>query len=555
VETCDRNRSSALFILVEVLLRGTGSWLCLLLACGGAGAGPRNDGFGSGTSGPSPGASETGGSGITSSGTDAGDAESSSSGGATPGEVELARGDIRIAAVTLNQGVELAISQNGAWLGPQDRSLRILSGRRAMIRGFVEVPEDWRPRALRGVLTLQHADGTVTTQRDDIEVAADSRPGDLSSTFTFGLEAEQMTPGLTYQLELRELEDAADVAASSTPPVDPPQPELVGVESTPMKMRVVIVPVRYSGGNCIDSTSADELADPAVVQSFEDALFVQNPVQDVELTVHPQEIDFTDYQPGEGFARLLSVMQGMRVADAAPPDVHYYALLDRGGAGSHDGAGGDGYLGGSSIDTASQRVSAGLWCPSCGDGWSAYTFTHEVGHSQGMNHVGCGTSGHQPHPEGQIGAWGFDVLNVELHHPSSTYEYMSYCSPTWMSDWTWAYTWEIIETLTSWEASSVAPAAGKGSVFGLLLPDGREIWTPQPGRIESAHLSASDVIDYLDPGGEVVATMRASVGTFDDGKTRYVNAELPDAPWSTARLRHGDAVVRALPITSLSMRR
>ena len=69
------------------------------------------------------------------------------------------------------------------------------------------------------------------------------------------------------------------------------------------------------------------------------------------------------------------------------------------------------------------------------------------------------------------------------------------------------------------------------------------------------HKTFNSIIDYLDPGGEVVATMRASVGTFDDGKTRYVNAELPDAPWSTARLRHGDAVVRALPITSLSMRR
>lgn len=500
-------------------------------------------------------AATTSGSSAASSGGAPEDAESSSSGSPTAGEAEPARGDVRIVAVTLNQGVELALSENGAWLGPQDRTLRILSGRRAMIRAFVDVPEDWRSRRLRGVLTLEYADGTMTTLRDDIEVSADSRPGDLASTFTFGLEAEQMTPGLSYQITLRELEDASDVPASVVPPVDPPEPELVGVESTPMKMRVVIVPVRYSGGGCIDSTSADELADPEIVQSFEDALFVQNPVQDVELTVHAQEIDFTDYQPGEGFARLLAVMQGMRVADEAPPDVHYYALLDRCGAGSHDGAGGYGYLGGNSIDTASQRVSAGLWCPSCGEGWSAYTFTHEVGHSQGMNHVGCGTSGHQPHPEGQIGAWGFDVLGIELHHPTSTYEYMSYCAPTWMSDWTWAYTWDIVETLTSWEASSVAPSPSAGAVFGLLLPDGREVWTPQPGRIEPKHLSLRDHIEYLDDDGHVVATRRASVGTFDDGETRYVNADLPDVQWTEARLARQDGSRRSLPITSLSMRR
>jgi len=518
----------------------------LLLGCGVGASGPGSEDFGAGTG------ETTANDSLGSSTGDADDstgAAGSTSGGQGPEETTLARGDIRIAGVTVNQGVELAISEGGRWLGPAERALRILSGRRAMIRAYVDVPDDWQPRAIRGVLTVEDEEGGVVTQRVDVDVTEDSRPGELDSTFTFGLEAEQMLPGLRYQIELRERSDASNIPESSVPPVDPPQPELIGVEDLPMKMRVVMVPVRYSGGSCFDSSSAEELANPAIVQSFRDALYVQNPVQDIEITVHSQEIDFTNYQPGEGFARLLSVMQSMRIEDQAPPDVHYYALLDRCGEGSHDGAGGYGYLGGSSIDTASQRVSAGLWCPGCGDGWSEYTFTHEVGHSQGMDHVGCGTSGHQPHPDGQIGVWGFDVLKIELHHPTSNYEYMSYCSPTWVSDWTWDYTWDVIQTLTSWETSSIAPHGDREALFGLLLPNGTEVWTRQPGRIEPAHLSKTERVEYLDASGSVVATRPASVGAFEGGQTRYINADVPDVAWSSARLRRGDGSVRAVPAT------
>ena len=468
--------------------------------------------------------------------------------GAVPGDEDLARGGIRIAGTTINQGVELVISENGQWKGPSERTMRVASGRRAMIRSYVTVPDGWQPRPIRGVLVAETDDGSERiVQTATITVEGASRPGDLASTFTFGLEAEQMVPGLNFQVTLSEVGDASSIPASDVAPIDPPEPELIGIEGIPMKMRVVMVPVRYSDGYCNNSSSVEELADSSIVQSFRDALYVLNPVQDVEVTVHPTEIDFTDYQSGEGFARLLSNMQGMRVQDNAPPDVHYYALLDKCGNGTHDGAGGYGYLGGNSIDTASQRVSAGLWCPGCGSGWSEYTFTHEVGHSQGMNHVGCGTQGHLPHPSGEVGVWGFDVLNLELHHPTSTYEYMSYCSPTWVSDWTWNYTWGIIQELTSWEASSIAPGPEREALFGLLLPNGEEIWTRQPGRIEPKHLSEEHRVEFLDEDGEVVASMPASVGAFEGGDTRYINADMPSEPWDSIRYVDDEGGVRSVP--------
>jgi hypothetical protein len=224
----------------------------------------------------------------------------------------------------------------------------------------------------------------------------------------------------------------------------------------------------------------------------------------------------------------------MRYEDEAAPNEYYYALLDRCGSGDHDGAGGYSYNGGADPESAPLRVSSGLWCPGCGGGWSEYTFVHEVGHAQGMGHVGCGTSGHTPHEGGAIGVWGFDILNLVLKHPWSTYEYMSYCRPSWMSDWTWDWTWHRIQLLTSWDVAMLTPHEGE-ALFGLLLPNGREVWTVTPGKIDPETFVPGHFVELWD-GDTLLAKSPAAVGVFADGKTRYINADLPVCPEEATRI-------------------
>jgi hypothetical protein len=66
---------------------------------------------------------------------------------------------------------------------------------------------------------------------------------------------------------------------------------------------------------------------------------------------------------------------------------------------------------------------------------------HEVGHAHGREHSpGCNAPGPDPfypHTDGYIGTWGYDMENEEIKDPWNFYDFMTYCSPTWVSDYTY----------------------------------------------------------------------------------------------------------------------
>ena len=63
---------------------------------------------------------------------------------------------------------------------------------------------------------------------------------------------------------------------------------------------------------------------------------------------------------------------------------------------------------------------------------------HELGHSMNLQHAPCGLlfddDPGYPYPEGTIGTWGYDSRSGRLVSPS-TRDFMSYCEPTWISDY------------------------------------------------------------------------------------------------------------------------
>ncbi len=67
------------------------------------------------------------------------------------------------------------------------------------------------------------------------------------------------------------------------------------------------------------------------------------------------------------------------------------------------------------------------------------TYTHEIGHNMSLRHIDCGgPSGADPaypHDPNSIGIYGFDVEASAIVHPRQYVDLMTYCDPTWISDY------------------------------------------------------------------------------------------------------------------------
>ncbi|HEX9131871.1 MAG TPA: hypothetical protein VF844_06240 [Ktedonobacteraceae bacterium] len=89
----------------------------------------------------------------------------------------------------------------------------------------------------------------------------------------------------------------------------------------------------------------------------------------------------------------------------------------------------------------------------CGGGGVAIAYigagsvlAQEVGHAFGRQHAPCGNPGnpdpnyptYNSYPSGSIGEYGFDSETSQVFNPATTFDFMSYCGPTWISPYTYA---------------------------------------------------------------------------------------------------------------------
>ena len=154
-------------------------------------------------------------------------------------------------------------------------------------------------------------------------------------------------------------------------------------------------------------------ADPKGHELFEQTHLLL-PVAELDVTVHPAVASPTN----NGF-EILQLTEMIRVAEGGRG--HYLGVMA--------GPTGPGGLLGVANDIGS---------------WSSFsvldseTIAHEFGHNRNLYHAPCGGAGgpdrYYPYGSGNIGAWGYDPRTGELVPPSQ-WDYMSYCEPTWTSDY------------------------------------------------------------------------------------------------------------------------
>lgn len=119
--------------------------------------------------------------------------------------------------------------------------------------------------------------------------------------------------------------------------------------------------------------------------------------------------------------QLLNALTNQRTNDGNRADVVYYGLLPAGIPLGVPGCG-----------------QGGLGSAATGNQWTLF---HEIGHGYGFQHTPCGNTGtpdpnypvYEPYPSASIGEYGLDISNGNVLSPQTTFDYMSYCGPRWIS--------------------------------------------------------------------------------------------------------------------------
>ena len=175
-----------------------------------------------------------------------------------------------------------------------------------------------------------------------------------------------------------------------------------------------------------------------------------------------------DLSTGDGWSNLLSALQAVRTADGAT-DQYYHGII---GDFSNPAWGGLAYIPSAPSSTFRSALSYDRMP------FAPATIAHEFGHNLGRPHAPCGNPANPevgfPYPDGSIGQVGYDIEAGTLVS-TSTYDFMSYCSPEWTSDWAFGQilSWRSGDPLVSGSAPAGAPGFGRGLLlFGRITSEG-----------------------------------------------------------------------------------
>lgn len=396
--------------------------------------------------------------------------------GAGNGPTLLPADGVTITRVELYQGLQNTLMKDGETLDP---ALRLVIGREGLFRIFYDVEPGFEGSALTARLTL----GEEIFEVPAI-VGSLSNESSMSSTINVEVPGEAMI-ATTYRVDLlqpREATNGDNTAARH--PTDPEATAQVMVRNPGGPLHIRLLPIRYDadGSGRLPDTSEGQVA------LIRDYFYKMYPVAEVAITV---DVPMPWSQPvspnGAGFGALLDAVTDYRQAASVPAGEYLFGLVRP--AETHGDFCGGGCTSGlanlAPEGAASQRAGIGLGFP--GDR-AAETAIHEVAHIHGRGHAPCGGASSldpgfpddEAHAEASIGLWGHDLTDGSLIAPT-TKDFMSYCDPSWVSDYTFAGLLErivIVNGQADVEAAGGAEAQADGDRLQRVSfdPDGTSRW-------------------------------------------------------------------------------
>ena len=374
-------------------------------------------------------------------------------------DVEIVSGaesSVTVAYAATTGGLNLDIQ--GAYITQavqrRDGSIPLVAGRDGLLRVFARgnAVSSARPE----VRARTYHNGSLVDTRiivapaEVVPISHDE--GVLTTTWNVVLPGSLIQPGMSLLVDvdpanaLAEPDETDNVYPASAIPLD------LDVRSA-TRLAATLIPVRQTV-NGLQGDVTSENQDNYITKA--QALY---PLPGIDVEVRaPYEFSVALASAYDStWQRLLSEINALRMTEA--PDRYYYGVVQ---PAYQSGGTGLGYIG--------QRAAVGVdWL-----NWRAETVAHEWGHNFGRLHVDCGNPANPdlnyPYDTGRLGHHGYDIRTNEMQSMDSHYDLMSYCAPTWSSD----YTYEAVMTHRATQAGAAGSAVAQPSllVWGSISPEG-----------------------------------------------------------------------------------
>jgi hypothetical protein len=380
------------------------------------------------------------------------------------GPIVLAEG-VTLEGLSLFQGVRVGLAEGGVI--DTTPNAPILAARDAVVRAYARTTTR---REITAELEVSDGARIVAVHRDTITLDGASSDALPSSVLSFDLPATEVTE--TTRIAVRLIDPTGTPAPSTAHPARLPRDGSglpLGAMDDGEGLDLVLVPLRY------DTDGSRRLPDTsdAWLGQLRGLLTSLYPLVDVQITVR-EPVPWTrglTFTGNVDFGAVNAMLRDLRDTDRARPGSYYYAIVAPDDTFSA-------YCGGSCVTGQSYvvdapeddnfRVGSGV---DFGTEDSAWTAAHEIGHEFGRYHAPCDTSGADvdyPYAGGAIGVWGYDPRSRTFLPPTTT-DFMGYCDPQWISDYTWSAMFTRNLAVTPLSSSSSGRSAARTKFDPLFV--------------------------------------------------------------------------------------
>ncbi len=379
--------------------------------------------------------------------------------------------DITITRVSLQQGVDLTLVKDGAEILPPYASP--IAERAGMLR--VEFTPSFSDiRAVTAQLVLDYGEGVTTLK----EVVNQVDGSNIGQSTNFELDANDLKTNTKFRVRFVP-GPTGSVTGSGSPAEYPPKaaPPAEFRLQRSGTLRIKLIPIRY------DTDGSGRIADsgPTHVEELKKRFLDLYPVTSVDITVgDPLPWSQKIGRNGEGHDDLLDEIAALRAQESPDFDVYYLGLFAT--TATYAEYCGHQCTTGLSVRATNARSAESRVSVAVGyaETRSMESSLHEIGHAHGRAHAPCGGAGNPdasfPHEKGTLGAEGYSALAKKFYDPAKNFDFMSYCDPAWVSDYTFGALLTRVQELTTMEAPQHGLVVPKIMRMLQVRPSGETKW-------------------------------------------------------------------------------